>query len=35
MGEFGRVCGSHAALFGAILVCISHLNKLPLEHLAT
>lgn len=34
MGEFGRVCGSHAALFRAILVCISHLNKLLLQRLA-
>ena len=31
MAEFGRVCGGHASLFRAILVSISHLNKLPIS----
>jgi hypothetical protein len=30
MGEVGRVCRGHADLIRAILVNISHLNKLPL-----
>jgi hypothetical protein len=29
MAELGRVCGSQADLFRAILARISHLNKLP------
>jgi hypothetical protein len=31
MAEFGRVCGGHADLIRAILVSISHLNKLPVS----
>src|SRR5829696_1374816 len=34
MAELGRVCGSQADLFRAILARISHLNKLPLQQVA-